>query len=157
MQEEITEKTISLVIRGTKITSQILAKALKKLITEMKKQQSKSYQGKQSLKNLVRQGAGVTNIEITNNNIKSFESVARKYGVDFALKKDATDNPPKWLVFFKARDTDALTAAFKEFSAKTLKKSTNKLSVIGLINKMKEVSKSLLQYKVRNKNKELER
>lgn len=157
MQEEITEKTISLVIRGTKITSQILAKALKKLITEMKKQQSKSYQGKQSLKNLVRQGAGVTNIEITNNNIKSFERVARKYGVDFALKKDATDNPPKWLVFFKARDTDALTAAFKEFSAKTLKKSTNKLSVIGLINKMKEVSKSLLQYKVRNKNKELER
>lgn len=157
MQEEITEKTISLVIRGTKITSQILAKALKKLITEMKKQQSKSYQGKQSLKNLVRQGAGVTNIEITNNNIKSFERVARKYGVDFALKKDATDNPPKWLVFFKARDTDALTAAFKEFSAKTLKKSTNKLSVIGLINKMKEVSKSLLQDKVRNKNKELER
>lgn len=157
MQEEITEKTISLVIRGTKITSQILAKALKKLITEMKKQQSKSYQGKQSLKNLVRQEAGVTNIEITNNNIKSFERVARKYGVDFALKKDATDNPPKWLVFFKARDTDALTAAFKEFSAKTLKKSTNKLSVIGLINKMKEVSKSLLQDKVRNKNKELER
>lgn len=151
MQEEITEKTISLVIRGTKITSQILAKALKKLITEMKKQQSKSYQGKQSLKNLVRQGAGVTNIEITNNNIKSFERVARKYGVDFALKKDATDNPPKWLVFFKARDTDALTAAFKEFSAKTLKKSTNKLSVIGLINKMKEVSKSLLQYKEQSK------
>ena len=31
---------------------------------------------------LVRQGAGVSNIEVTDGNIKSFERVARKYGVD---------------------------------------------------------------------------
>lgn len=40
--------------------------------------------------------------------------------MDFALKKDATVSPPRWLVFFKARDADALTAAFKEFTAKAI-------------------------------------
>ena len=45
---------------------------------------------------------------------------AKKYGVDFALKKDATESPPRYLVFFKGRDADVLTAAFQEFSAKKL-------------------------------------
>jgi len=55
----------------------------------------------------VGQGTGVSNIEISDKNIKSFESVARKYGVDYALKKDASGDTPKWLVFFKGRDDDA--------------------------------------------------
>ena len=69
---------------------------------------------------LMKQNAGVSNIEITEGNIKAFESTAKKYGIDFALKKDATESPPRYLVFFKGRDADVLTAAFKEFSAKKL-------------------------------------
>jgi len=160
MQEQINERSMSLIIRGTKLTGKMLAKSLNKLLVEMKKQkQSKMYKGKQSIKNLVRQGAGVSNIEITDSNIKSFERVAKKYGVDFALKKDKTVNPPKWLVFFKARDTDALTMAFKEYSAIMLKKSAKKSrpSVIQLIKKMKDLSKLLNNDKAKNKNKELER
>ena len=34
--------------------------------------------------------------------------------------RDATESPPRYLVFFKGRDADVLTAAFKEFSAKKL-------------------------------------
>jgi len=160
MQEQINEKSVSLIIKGTKLTSTILAKSIKKMLIEMKKQkQPKLYQGKQSVKNLVRQGVGVSNIEITDNNIKSFEKTARKYGIDFALKKDKTVSPRKWLVFFKARDADALTAAFKEYSTETLKKSARKSrpSVISLIKKMKTLSQSLYNDKVKNKNKERER
>ena len=138
----------------------MLAKSINKILLERKKQkQPKSYQGKQSVKNLIKQGAGVSNIEITDKNIKSFERVARKYGIDFALKKDKTVSPPKWLVFFKARDADALTVAFKEYSAKTLKKSARKSrpSVLNLIKKMKNLSQSLYTDKVKNKNKERER
>lgn len=158
MQEQINEKSVSLIIRGTKLTGTMLAKSINKILLERKKQ-PKLYQGKQSVKNLVKQGAGVSNIEITDKNIKSFERVARKYGIDFALKKDKTVSPPKWLVFFKARDTDALTAAFKEYSAKTLKKSARKSrpSVLNLIKKMKNLSQSLYADKVKNKNKERER
>ena len=53
---------------------------------------------------------------------------ARKYGIDFSLKKDASENPPKYIVFFKARDVDVMTAAFKEYTANDLKK-TNKPSL----------------------------
>ena len=58
---------------------------------------------------------GVSSIEVTDGNIKSFERVARKYNVDFAVKKDKTTNPPKYVVFFKGRDADAVAQALKEF------------------------------------------
>ena len=35
--------------------------------------------------------------------------------------KDVSVEPPSYLVFFKGRDVDVMTAAFKEFSAKTVK------------------------------------
>ena len=75
------------------------------------------------MKQLIWQNQGVSNIEITDSNIKSFERVARKYGVDFALKKDKSGDIPKYLVFFKARDADALTAAFREYTAKEVKRA----------------------------------
>jgi hypothetical protein len=56
--------------------------------------------GKQTVKELIGQNAGVSNIEITDKNIKSFEQVARKYGVDYALKKDTTGEKPEYLVFW---------------------------------------------------------
>jgi hypothetical protein len=101
--------------------------------------------GKQTVSELCKQGAGVSNIEISDKNIKAFESVARKYGVDFAVKKDKTENPPRWLVFFKGKDADAITAAFKEFSSKQLKKTAEKPSVIdSLRNLMEKVKNQVL-------------
>jgi hypothetical protein len=58
---------------------------------------------------------------VTDGNIKSFERTANKYGIDYALKKDTSEQPPRYLVFFKGRDVDVMTQAFKEFSAKTVK------------------------------------
>ena len=116
MQDEVNEKTIALYIKTGKLTAQTLQKAMKAILSKGKKQLAKPPQGKQ----LMKQNAGVSNIEITEGNIKAFESTAKKYGIDFALKKDATESPPRYLVFFKGRDADVLTAAFKEFSAKKL-------------------------------------
>ena len=120
MQDEINEKTIALYIKTGKLTAQTLQKAMKTLLGQMKKQKDKTPQGKQTLKQLMKQNAGVSNIEITEANIKAFESTAKEYGIDFALKKDTTESPPRYLVFFKGRDADVLTAAFQEFSAKKL-------------------------------------
>ena len=47
---------------------------------------------------------------------------AKKYGVDFALRKDKTTQPPHYIVIFKAKDADNLEQAFREFTAKTLTK-----------------------------------
>lgn len=115
MQEEVENKSVALSIKTTKLTANLLKAAILKALAEMEKTQRnpKVYKGKQSVKHLVRQGAGVSNIEVTDGNIKSFERVARKYGIDFALKKDSSSSPPRYLVFFKSKDADALTAAFQ--------------------------------------------
>ena len=89
-------------------------------------------------------------------NIKAFESTAKKYGIDFALKKDATESPPRYLVFFKGRDADVLTAAFKEFSAKKLTQE-KKPSIRKLLSTLKEAAqgKNAERAKVKNKDREV--
>lgn len=119
MQEEITQKTIALSMKTGKLTAQVLQMALKKFL-EAQKHGPKLHQGQQSLKQLKQHGAALSNIEITDANIAAFKPCAKKYGVDFALRKDKTTQPPHYIVIFKSRDADNLEQAFKEFTAKKL-------------------------------------
>lgn len=142
MQEDIDHRAVTLAINTTKMTARVLKSAITKYLAHRKQKSRAAPTGKQTVKQIVRQGQGVTNIEITDQNIKSFERVARKYGVDYALKKDMTGEKPRYLVFFKAKDTDALTAAFKEFTAKTLKRE-EKPSVLAQLRRLKAATKPL--------------
>lgn len=155
MQDEINEKVIALSIKATKLSAALLQKSIRFLLSQMKKQISKptQYKGKQTLRQLMKQNAGVSNIEITDDNIKAFESTAKKYGIDFALKKDATETPPRYLVFFKGRDADVLTAAFKEFSAKKLNER-EKPSIRKLLSSLKEAAQQKNAERVKVKNKD---
>jgi len=164
VNDQISEKSVALIIKGGKLTAKMLAKAMvaflkggKNLGKKIATPKNMSGKGKQTVKQLTRQGVGVSNIEITDKNIKAFESVARKYGVDFALKKDTTETPPKWLVFFKGRDADALTAAFKEFSAKQLKRTAAKPSILETMrNLMEKVKNQVIdQTKHKDRGREL--
>ena len=162
MQDEVNTKVVAIMIKGGKISAEVLKKALDKFVQEIEKaqkqmQQPKTYRGKQSIKHLMSQNAAISNIEVTDSNIKSFERVARKYGVDFALKKDKSGDIPKYLVFFKARDADALTAAFREYTAKEVKRaSQDKPSVLEQLRALKAKVLSLTPDKSRNKDKGLE-
>ena len=113
--------------------------------------------GKQTVKQLIGQNQGVSNIEITDPSIKEFEKIARKYGVDYAVKKDRSSSPPKYLIFFKGRDADALTAAFTEYTGKKVRKAqkTERPSVLAKLSQFKELVKHAVVD--RNKRKELER
>ena len=155
MQEELEQKSVAISIKAGKLTANLLKKALEKALAEMTKSQKnpKIYKGKQSVKHLVRQGAGVSNIEITDGNIKSFERTASKYGLDFALKKDVSVEPPSYLVFFKGRDVDVMTAAFKEFSAKTVKQKEQP-SIRHKLDQEKAQSKAQHKEKVKVKTKD---
>lgn len=162
MQDEINEKVIVLSIRGAKITARVLQQAIKAILAEAQKGLAKKQQtiphGKQTLKQLMRQNAGVSNIEITEDNIKAFEHTAKKYGIDFALKKDASEIPPRYLVFFKGRDADVLMSAFKEFSAKKLTQE-QKPSLRKSLSVFKEAAqqKNAERAKVKNKDRRIER
>ena len=148
MQEEVTQKTIALVIKAAKLDANILKSAMRMYLNHRRKQAQKTH-GKVSVKELVGEGAGASSIEITDGNIKSFERVARKYNVDFAVKKDKTTEPPKYLVFFKGRDADAVAQAFKEF----VKVNEKKQQRPSLRQKLKGLQKIVAQ----NKNKERSR
>lgn len=153
MQEEVTQKTIALSIQATRLTASVLQKALKKLLKSGRNKLVQPNRGKQTLRQLMKHNTGVSNIEITNDNIKVFEHTAKKYGIDFALKKDISAQPPRYLVFFKGRDADVLTAAFKEFSAKNLDRE-KKPSIRKLLSQMREKAK---QHRQREKVKTKDR
>ena len=154
MQDEVRDKSVAFVINvgktGGRLTEDMLKWAMRRYLDQSRN--PKAHHGKQSVKQLVRQGQGVQNIEITDKNIKSFERVARKYGVDFALKKDPTQG--KYLVFFKSKDADALNAAFAEYTAKTLNKSGPKRpSLLAQLSHFKEVVKNAVRDTVKNRDK----
>ena len=153
MQEEVTQKTIALYVKVGKGAARLTEQALQKAIRKFLEQKSKPAHGKQTMRQLMKQNAGVSNIEITKDNIKAFESTAKKYGIDFALKKDSTEIPPRYLVFFKGRDADALTAAFKEFSAKKLTQE-QKPSIRKLLSTLKDKAAALNAQRDKVKNKD---
>ncbi len=142
IQGEIQNRTVALIINvgkaGGKLTASILRAAIRHYMRQ--RQNPAVHHGKQTVRQLIRQNAGAKSIEINDGNIKSFERVARKYGVDFAMKRDKAAG--KYLVFFKGRDEDALTAAFSEYTDRTLRRKTReKPSVRAQLARNKEAIK----------------
>lgn len=126
IQEEVTQKTIALVVSATKMTSRVLAQAMQLYLQSRNNKSNEIPKGKQSLADLEKQNAALSNIEITNKNIGIFTRTAKKYEIDFALKKDRTKEPPLYYVFFKGRDEERISMAFNEYSQKILKRKEKK-------------------------------
>ena len=123
-QDQINERNCCLVIKGGKLTARTLAFAMRAFLAAGKKVTNQPVKkGKQTLKQLAEQDGKLENIQVSGDTVRAFESIARKYAVDYAVMEDLSENPPKHLVFFKARDTETMTAAFREFSAKQLDKN----------------------------------
>lgn len=86
MQDEVNEKTVSLCVNGGKISARILKAALQKALAKMEQEKREDkqrkteksvgkgdviYRGKQSMEKLMRQDCQLSNIEVTDGNIKS--------------------------------------------------------------------------------------
>lgn len=161
MQEEVESRTMTLMVNSSKFTGRMLKAAIAKYLAhrkEVKHQKDRDSpvtpHGKQTVKQLVGQNQGVSNFEIKDPSIREFDRIARKYGVDYAIKKDRSCDPPKFLVFFKGRDADALTAAFQEYAGKKVKKASRP-SVLKKLAHFKSLIKNPV--KDREKRKEQER
>ena len=166
MQEEVENRTLTLIVSGTKFTGRLFKAAISKYMAhrrekKLEKQRGRDSpvtpKGKQTVKQLIGQNQGVSNIEINDPSIRDFERIARKYGVDYAVKKDRSASPPKYLIFFKARDADALTAAFSEYTQKKVKKAdrSERPSVLAKLAQFKELLKNTVVD--RSRRKELKR
>lgn len=118
MQEEVENRTVNLAISTTKLTGRSLVNAFRAYLNHRRNVKARKASihdthivGEQTIDQLLGQNQGATNIEIEKTEIAGFKRILNKYGVDYAITKDRSQEPPRFLVFFKARDGDALTAA----------------------------------------------
>ena len=154
VQEEVEQKTFNIVVSTTKLTARTILNAGR---TALQQYQSKlladKSSGKQSVRMLLRQNRGVSSVEIDKTNIRGFERYAKKYGIDYAIRKDNSEVPPRYLVFFKVPDAEAFHAAFKEYSASLLNK-TKRPSVLA---KLHELVQTAAEFPGKVRRKEQER
>ena len=125
MQEDIEHRAVTLAMNVSKMTGRTFRNALVKLLHFLKNKHQQHKQvkprGKQSVKKLIGQNQGVSRVDLSHDDdVKQFEHVARKYGVDYAITK-VKGEKPRYLIFFKARDNDALTAALEEYTAQRVR------------------------------------
>ena len=156
MQEEVENRSVNLVISTAKLSGRVILVGIRAYLAHLRRKQMNmeddTIHGKQTVQELLEKDQGASSMEIGNKRIKAFERIAKKYGVDFAVVKDKTTAPQKYLVFFKARDADALKQIMLEYVQKEMKRK-ERPSVLAQLNQFKALLKSLPK-KVRHKEKE---
>ena len=157
MQEEIEQKVVVEIKGCARLTGAELRRALAQLLIQLKNQKARSARqgkgphGKMTVRQLAAQDRGMQSIEVTDKNIGSFNRVARKYGIDFAPFKVKGED--KYLVFFKAPDTDAMTAAFTEYTQKQVRQASRP-SMLAKLQKLQEQMKNVVHDRTRRKERE---
>ena len=153
MQEEVENRTVNLAITTTRLSAHTIVTGIRMYLNHRnsasRQKVAQGIHGKQSVKELIGQNQGVSRMPIGDASIREFEREARKYGVDFAVTRDKTVNPPQYTVFFKARDADALQQIAESLTAKQLN-AQKKPSILKQLTKLKDLVASLPS-KVRNK------
>lgn len=129
MQEQANEKTVGLVCRATKMTASMFMRLCerylrhRRMVAHDKKLEKRYDTSKQKInqprkirvKELVKEGSGVSSVEIKDEKIRQFEKLARRNGVRYAIKKDKSTTPPTYIVFFKAKDGEVIDRTMQEF------------------------------------------
>ena len=152
------EKIIEIMFTASQITDEIL----KSVLLDFTKGKA-DRGGKMPYYQIQKQGK-LENIEVSEDNLKIFNSVAGKYNLSYSVKAEKnTDESDKrnYHVYFKARDSDTMLRAFKEYAGKITTKDKIKVKAEIPVEKLQKVSKDIeqahKQEKVREraKNKEV--
>ncbi len=156
MQEEIEDRAVALAIRCAKLTGDVLRRAIGEYLAYRKEKDSATVRpaGKKSVRELVGEGEGVSSLESFGTNVRGFERIARKYGVEYAARRDRSGDEPRVLVFFRTKDAAALQAAFREYTAKK-DKQADKPSVVEFIRKQALRDRKRPVSRVRNRDRGL--
>ena len=101
----------------------------------------------------IKDGSALSNIEITDANIGLFRPCAKKYDIDYTLRKDSSTHPPRYIVIFKTKQADNLEQAFKEFTAKKLNRE-ERPSIRKALSALKQKAAAKTQQRAKEKVKE---
>lgn len=106
--ESGTKKTIDLSMKAEKITADVLRSAMQEFLSGKAEKK-----GRMTYKQLqAKSPSKLDSIEVNDSNIGDFLNTARKYDIDFALKRDKSTQPPTYHVFFSAAKTENFKRAF---------------------------------------------
>lgn len=88
MQEEIEQKSVTLMINGTKFSLRTLKSAALKLLAHRQNPSAPGvkHHGRQTVRQLVGQNQGVSNIELSGQDLKEFQRITRRYGVQAQIE-----------------------------------------------------------------------
>ena len=120
IDEEISRSTIAISVRASKLTARGMAYALGEAAKKIRKSQAP--QGKQTVKQFLRHGGEASAIDLPGR-AKDFDRVARRWGVDYAIKRVEKG---KYLLFFKAKQADAITGCFSEYSRRMMNRGRDR-------------------------------
>lgn len=158
MQEEVENRTVNLAISTSKLTARGLAIAFNKYLRHRSQVKAQKAAGKnvdskkKTVKELMEDSKKLTNIEVSETDIAGFEKFARKHKIDYQVKLDDSQDPPKYLVFFKADKAKDMTSAFKDYLNSVMQKD-KKPSILEQLKKLTAQVRSIPK-KVRQKEKE---
>ena len=129
MEEDVTRRTIAISVQATKLTGRVLCTAFQKFLAQAEKQRRASLtpHGRQSVKQLMGH-AGQSNSIQLKGDARLFDRIARKFNVDYAFHKVG---PKDYLLFFKAGQADAITAAFSEYTKRVIARQKDRPSILG--------------------------
>lgn len=149
MQEELEQRTVSVTVQAAKLSGRILKAAIAAALRKMEQERNTPKAGRNTMKRLAGRDGGMNTIEVSGR-IRSFERYARKHQVRYHIEKEVGVDPPRWTVYFKANQADALTAAFKEYTKKDLSRESRP-SMLAKLHKFKELAQALGKDRVKNK------
>ena len=172
MNEDVADRTVRLAISTSKLSGKTLYQGLKKFVDYARKkigqlqefveqktaEKDVAVTGKQSVKDLIQQGQTLNSMDVSDDGMRDFFRIAKKYGVDYAVVKDTSGDQPKYVVFFKAKDVEVIEQVLKEYAAKRMKKQERqeKASIREKLKKFKEIVRKTAR-RDREKRKEYER
>lgn len=122
------KKILDFAIQAGQVTNEVLKNVMRDFLSGKMQKSGKKRYGK-----LAKSGK-LENIKITDSNIKDFLQTAKKYDIDFALKKDKSTSPATYHIFFESSHTENFKKAFSEY-ALGIKKSLDKKSVTQVVNR----------------------
>ena len=144
------KKTIDISIKAEKMTADVLKSALQEFLSGKAEKK-----GRMTFKQLqAKSPSKLDSIEVSDRNIGDFLKTARKYDVDFALKRDKSTSPPTYHVFFSAAKTEDFKRAFSEYLGKEQGKKRGEFTREQMQQQAQKVASRPRKQKQREKSRE---
>ena len=124
IDEEVSRSSIAITVRASKLTARGLAYVLGAAARQIRKAQREGNapHGKKSARKLMRHGGDTSGMELPGDP-RLFDRVARRWGVDYAIRPVEKG---KYLLLFKAKQADAITGCFQEYSRRVLNRGKDR-------------------------------